>query len=45
MYHGPAEMAGLQFMADNAGFNISDQDITNIAEGSDLNQQQAAHSG
>ena len=37
-----AEMAGLQFIADNAGFSISDQDIENIAEATNLTQEGAA---
>jgi hypothetical protein len=37
-----AEIAGLQFMADNAGFEISDQDLRNISEATDLSQEGAA---
>ncbi|KKK84821.1 hypothetical protein LCGC14_2779480, partial [marine sediment metagenome] len=37
-----AEIAGLQFMADNAGFNISDQDLRNISEATSLDQEGAA---
>jgi len=36
-----AELAGIQFMADNAGFDISDQDIRNLGEQLDLDQEQA----
>jgi len=37
-----AEIAGLQFMADNAGFDITDQDLRNISEATDLSQEGAA---
>ena len=37
-----AEIAGLQFMADNAGFDISDQDLRNISEATSLDQEGAA---
>jgi hypothetical protein len=36
-----AEVAGLQFMADNAGFAISDEQLQLIGEAVDLDQEQA----
>ena len=36
-----AEVAGMQFMADNAGFEITDQALQNISEATSLSQDQA----
>jgi peptidoglycan hydrolase-like protein with peptidoglycan-binding domain len=36
-----AELAGLQFMADNVGFTISDQDLRNLGEATSLTEDEA----
>ncbi len=36
-----AELAGIQYMADNAGFEITDQEIRNLGDALDLDQSEA----
>ena len=36
-----AEVAGLQFMAENSGFDITDQELQNLSEATDISQEKA----